>query len=49
MSHLLQCAVGQAVAADAQLSQPLIQFGQKDAQAAVLGSRLWQVDHCLAP
>lgn len=49
MAHLLQCAVWQAVAADAQLDQPLIQFTQEDCQAGVLCSRLWQVDHRLAP
>lgn len=49
MSHLLQCAVRQAVAADAQLRQLLVQFGQKDSQAAVFGSYLRQVEHRFAP
>lgn len=47
MVYLLQCAVWEAVAADAQFRQPLIQFGEKGSQAAVLCSCLWQVDNCL--
>lgn len=43
-THLLQRAVREAVAADTQIRHPLIQFGQEDAQAAVLGSHLRQVD-----
>lgn len=49
MSHLFQCAVRQAVAADAQLRQLLVQLGQKNAQAAVLGSCLRQVEHRFTP
>lgn len=48
MSHLLQGAVRQAVAADAQLRQLLVQLEQKNSQAAVLGSCLRQVEHRFA-
>lgn len=43
-THLFQRAVREAVAADSQVRHPLIEFGQEDAQAAVLGGHLRQVD-----